>query len=228
MIIGEGPVDEVEVQIIQPQIPERLGAGEEHVSLAVHIVPHFGGDEELFPLHHAFPHGFLKDLADQVLIAVHGRAVKQAVSAADGAGHGVGYLLGGEAVAAEGAHADALEVFSAIIAEDPKNAAAVKSIVSTAPGGGTRLILSRDEVAELIRVFLPAGSNETRLIDQVDGYLNKVVDLGFARRLRGQEEMFEVRRILKAFVDAQWLNELDQRLAAYQERLGRPGEREDD
>ncbi|NLV24967.1 MAG: DUF4194 domain-containing protein [Deltaproteobacteria bacterium] len=97
-----------------------------------------------------------------------------------------------------------------------------------AAGGGTRLILSRDEVAELIRVFLPAGSNETRLIDQVDGYLNKVVDLGFARRLRGQEEMFEVRRILKAFVDAQWLNELDQRLAAYQERLGRPGEREDD
>ena len=36
-----------------------------------------------------------------------------------------------------------------------------------ARGGDTRLILSRDEVVELIRVFLPEGTNETRLIDQV-------------------------------------------------------------
>jgi hypothetical protein len=88
-----------------------------------------------------------------------------------------------------------------------------------AGGGDTRLILSRDEVVELVRVFLPAGSNETRLIDQVDTLLNKVAELGFVRRLRGQERMFEVRRILKAFVDAQWLAEFDQRLAAYQSQL---------
>ncbi|MCL2635709.1 MAG: DUF4194 domain-containing protein, partial [Betaproteobacteria bacterium] len=30
---------------------------------------------------------------------------------------------------------------------------------------------------------------------------------------------FEVRRILKAFVDARWLGELDERLAAYQSAL---------
>lgn len=90
-------------------------------------------------------------------------------------------------------------------------------------GGDTRLILSRDEVVELIRVFLPAGSNETRLIDQVDAHLNKVVDLGLVRRLRGQEPMFEIRRILKAFVDAQWLAEFDQRLAAYQNQLAGKG-----
>jgi len=88
-----------------------------------------------------------------------------------------------------------------------------------AGGGDTRLILARDEVVELVRVFLPAGSNETRLIDQVDTLLNKVAELGFVRRLRGQERMFEVRRILKAFVDAQWLAEFDQRLAAYQSQL---------
>ena len=96
-----------------------------------------------------------------------------------------------------------------------------------AGGAETRLILSRDEVVEMIRVFLPAGSNETRLIDQVDTHLNKIVDLGFVRRLRGQERMFEVRRILKAFVDAQWLAEFDQRLAAYQSQLGQSGEAAD-
>ena len=82
-------------------------------------------------------------------------------------------------------------------------------------------------MVELIRVFLPAGSNESRLIDLVETHLNKVIELGFVRRLKpqtsgaagggaraGQESMFEVRRILKAFVDAQWLADFDQRLAA--------------
>lgn len=93
-----------------------------------------------------------------------------------------------------------------------------------AAGGDTRLILSREQVAELLRVFMPEGSNEARLIDQVDTQLNKVVELGFVRRLRGQDGMFEVQRILKAYVDAQWLGEFDARLAAYRAQLqGTPG-----
>jgi hypothetical protein len=96
-----------------------------------------------------------------------------------------------------------------------------------ARGGDTRLILSRDEIVELIRVFLPEGTNETRLIDQVGTHLNKVADLGFVRRLRGQADTFEVRRILKAFVDAQWLAEFNQRLADYRQHLTPTGEGND-
>ena len=86
-------------------------------------------------------------------------------------------------------------------------------------GGDTRLILSRDEVVELIRIFLPAGSNEVKLIDQVDATLNKIAELGFIRRLRGQGQMIEVRRIIKAFIDAQWLADFDDRLAEYRQHL---------
>ncbi len=94
-----------------------------------------------------------------------------------------------------------------------------------AGGGDTRLVLSRDEIAELIRVFLPDGTNEARLIDQVDATISKVVDLGFLRRLKpaaggGQDRgHYEVRRILKAFVDAQWLADLDARLEGYRTAL---------
>jgi hypothetical protein len=84
-----------------------------------------------------------------------------------------------------------------------------------ADNSDTRLILSRDQIVELIRVFLPANSNEARLVDQVDAHLSKVVDLGFLRRLPGEGNLFEVRRILKAFVDAQWLSEFSARLADY-------------
>jgi len=88
--------------------------------------------------------------------------------------------------------------------------------------GGVRLVLSRDDIVELIRVFLPAASNEARLMDRVDTYINKVVELGFLRRMKalaGQPATFEVRRILKAFVDAQWLADFDARLAAYRAQL---------
>jgi hypothetical protein len=92
-----------------------------------------------------------------------------------------------------------------------------------ASGGETRLVLSRDEILDLVRIFLPEGSNETRLIDQIDAHLNKIAELGFVRQLRGQENMFEVRRILKAFVDAQWLAEFDERLASYRVVAGASG-----
>lgn len=90
-----------------------------------------------------------------------------------------------------------------------------------ASGGETRLVLSRDDIAELMRVFLPDGPNEARLIDQVDATIAKVVDLGFLRRLKPavgsaqDRSHFEVRRILKAFVDAQWLADFDARLEVY-------------
>ncbi len=91
---------------------------------------------------------------------------------------------------------------------------------SDAAGGDARLILSRDEVVEMVRIFLPDGSNEAKLIDQIDATLNKIGELGFIRRLRRQKQMIEVRRIIKAFVDAQWLADFDARLAQYRQLAG--------
>jgi len=98
-----------------------------------------------------------------------------------------------------------------------------------AGGGDTRLVLSRDEIAELMRVFLPDGTNEARLIDQVDATIKKAADMGFLRQLKpaaggGRQAAqdrghYEVRRIIKAFVDAQWLAEFDARLEAYRTAL---------
>ncbi len=88
-----------------------------------------------------------------------------------------------------------------------------------ASGGDPRLVLSREQIVDLVRVFLPDTSNEAKLMDRMDAHINKVVELGFLRRLRGQEGQFEVRRILKAFIDAQWLSGLDQGLADYQAHL---------
>ena len=86
-----------------------------------------------------------------------------------------------------------------------------------ATDGDPRLILSREQILELARVFLADSANEAKLVDRLDSQINKVVELGFLRKLRDQQGQFEVRRIIKAYVDAQWLAELDQRLDSYQQ-----------
>lgn len=89
-----------------------------------------------------------------------------------------------------------------------------------ATSGETRLVLTRDEIADLLRLFLPDATNEARVLDRIDRAITQIEDLGFLRRLRGRESELEVRRILKAFVDAQWLGELERRLAVYRDHLG--------
>jgi hypothetical protein len=84
-----------------------------------------------------------------------------------------------------------------------------------AQGGDTRLMLTRDQIAEMLRVFLPATSNEARLIDKIDEHIGKVERLGFLRPAKNAEQIYEVRRVLKAYIDGQWLADFDARLADY-------------
>jgi hypothetical protein len=90
-----------------------------------------------------------------------------------------------------------------------------KLVELDAAGGETRLILSREQIVEMLRVFFAERSNEVKLLDQIDGHIAKVVEFGFLRRLKKDEDRFEVRRIIKALVDAEWLAEMDRKLEEY-------------
>jgi hypothetical protein len=91
--------------------------------------------------------------------------------------------------------------------------------------GDTRLVLTRQQIIDMVTVFMPRGSTDARLIDQIDTHIGKVVELGFLRRFGDGDVSFEVRRILKAFVDAQWLADLDDRLAEYAAEFAGPNAR---
>lgn len=83
----------------------------------------------------------------------------------------------------------------------------------------TRLIMTEQDIADMVSVFLPESSNEARILDKLGANIKKVVELGFLRKLRGETGSYEVARILKAYVDAQWLEEFDARLADYRGSL---------
>ena len=86
-----------------------------------------------------------------------------------------------------------------------------------ATGGESRTIISRQQIIEMMRVFLPDKGNEAKLVDQIGRHINKLVEYGFLRKLQGQKDQYEVRRIIKALVNADWLSEIDTRLESYQD-----------
>ena len=93
-----------------------------------------------------------------------------------------------------------------------------KKLVELDAGGGeTRLILSREQMAEMVRVFLPETSNEARLLQSIDRHINKLVEFGFLRKLKNDEQRFEVHRIIRALVDGQWLADFSTRLEQYRD-----------
>lgn len=84
-----------------------------------------------------------------------------------------------------------------------------------ADGSETRLILTRGDIVEMLWHFMPAAANEARLADQIDKHIDKAAKLGFLREVKGQSQTWEVRRVLKAFVDAETLDDFERRLDEY-------------
>lgn len=83
-----------------------------------------------------------------------------------------------------------------------------RMIAAEAQEATPRLIVSGDDLMEELRIYHPPGASEDRMLRDIE----RLVDLGYLKRLRGQDAMFEARRVIKALVSADWL-------ASYAERL---------
>jgi hypothetical protein len=88
-------------------------------------------------------------------------------------------------------------------------------------GSEGKLVLSRDQIVEMLRVFLLDSTNDARVVDRVDATLKQVAELGFLRPLRAQQNLWEVRRVIKAYVDAQTLADYAGKLREYAEATSR-------
>ncbi|MEB8324554.1 DUF4194 domain-containing protein [Dietzia kunjamensis] len=84
-------------------------------------------------------------------------------------------------------------------------------------GDPGQLVLTHDEIVEMIQLFLARSTDEAREAHQVDASINRLVGMGFLRQLKDRKGTWEVRRILKAYVDAETLSNFSAKLAEYAE-----------
>lgn len=81
--------------------------------------------------------------------------------------------------------------------------------------GETRLIVTTEDIVQLVRLYMPDTGNEARVVDRLEAHIRRIVELGFLRPMEGRNDQFEVMRIIKAFVDAQWMHDFNERLTEY-------------
>jgi hypothetical protein len=91
-----------------------------------------------------------------------------------------------------------------------------KRLVEFETGGGEgRLVLTTEQVVEMLRLFQADTTNDARVVDNAETTIKKAAELGFLRPLRGQSDHWEVRRILKAYIDAETLADFAGKLREY-------------
>ncbi|HTN08031.1 DUF4194 domain-containing protein [Agriterribacter sp.] len=84
-----------------------------------------------------------------------------------------------------------------------------------AQGGSVRSIISEQEMINRIKVFLPVTNDEAKQQEKIISTINRVVDIGFLRKLDDQEKNYEVHRIIKGFVNADVIGDTLRRLREY-------------
>lgn len=79
-----------------------------------------------------------------------------------------------------------------------------------------RLIMTEEDVFDMVKAFIPEKTNEAKLHDDIRRNITKVAEMGFLDELKKAEETtYEVRRIIKAAFNAEALSDLDNLLEGY-------------
>ena len=81
--------------------------------------------------------------------------------------------------------------------------------------GDQRLIMTKQQIVDRMKLFLRDTTNEARQIDGIYKNIERAESMGFLNSLRGSEDSFEVMRVIRGFVHAEYLDEFDKRLSEY-------------
>jgi hypothetical protein len=82
--------------------------------------------------------------------------------------------------------------------------------------GLERLVLSKQQIQEAMQIFYPEPADMTRLMGRIDRVIGQVERLGFLRSMKhDDEDVYEVKRIIKAKISADKLVDIREQLRQY-------------
>jgi hypothetical protein len=86
-----------------------------------------------------------------------------------------------------------------------------------AQGGEPRAIVSLQTITDELSLYLPEAKSETKAADRIQSYIRHAIETGLLKELKGDKDRFEILRITRALINAEWLGDLDERLDQYAE-----------
>ena len=84
-----------------------------------------------------------------------------------------------------------------------------------AHGGNVRAIISQAEIINRMKTFLPSATDEVKQQDRIVSTINKVVEIGFLRKLEDDGNNYEIHRIIKGYVNADVIETTLQKIKQY-------------
>jgi hypothetical protein len=86
-------------------------------------------------------------------------------------------------------------------------------------GEATKAILTKDEILNLASPFYKETSNEAGQAKQIEVAIKRMIDEGFLRKMKTEDEQYEINRIIKAFVNADVVKDSLEILKSYANQI---------
>lgn len=78
-----------------------------------------------------------------------------------------------------------------------------------------RYVISKASIIEKVRPYLKDTNDEAKQRKEIETEINAIEKMGFIRMLKNSNDEYEIIPLLRGFVDAQWLQDFDEKLKAY-------------
>jgi hypothetical protein len=91
-----------------------------------------------------------------------------------------------------------------------------KKIAELDTGGNVdKIVITKQSIVSLMQNYLPEQNNQVKVQSQIEATIVKVIKMGFLQKIKNEANHYEIMRIIKAFVDADWLADVDKKLDVY-------------
>jgi len=82
-------------------------------------------------------------------------------------------------------------------------------------GESKKAILTREEIIQLVKPFYKETTNEANQHKQIETAMKRVIEEGFLRKMKTEDEQYEINRIIKAFINADVVKDSLEKLHNY-------------
>jgi hypothetical protein len=86
-------------------------------------------------------------------------------------------------------------------------------------GESTKAFLSKEEIINLIKPFYRDTTNEVAQRKQIEAAIKRIIQEGFLREMKTEDEQYEINRIIKAFINADVVKDSLDKLQNYANQI---------